>query len=209
MSNLKNKNSFRSNVYNHDIGKLELNLFKYKPIIIYEGLHTFYLKQTSNILNLKIFLKHHKDVYTDWKIKRDVIERGYDKDKVLSVIEKREEDLNKYIIPQEKNADIIFSILKEYENSVDIDIIIDTKYHFDDFDYLLNDLDYKKDYVGDNIVYHFNKLSKNISFNREILGLKKDMPELFYHESNVEYIGTSGLYILFILYIYLTHIGEI
>ena len=42
-----------------------------------------------------------------WKISRDVKERGYTPDQVLSNIKNRESDFEQFILPQKNNADVI------------------------------------------------------------------------------------------------------
>ena len=104
--------------YDHDTGRFT----KKKPIypnkiIIYEGLHAFYLRGTSKIYDLKIFLKPSEALRRYWKVKRDVQSRGYSSEKVLEAIEKRMGDSLSHVLNQETNADIIFSI----ENTQNVD----------------------------------------------------------------------------------------
>jgi phosphoribulokinase len=52
----------------------------------------------------------HEDLRVFFKTKRDVNARGYSEESVLSTIEKRRNDAEKFIQPQAKFADLIISI---------------------------------------------------------------------------------------------------
>jgi len=74
-------------------------------------------------LNLKIYLDTDRELIKKWKIKRDVIERGYSLEKVLKQIELREKDYNAYILYQKKNADIIIQFY-ELNEKIECNFII-------------------------------------------------------------------------------------
>lgn len=96
--------------YDHDYGAFTLpQKIQSNKLILFEGLHTFYLKSARDLLDLKIFIKPQEELRLHWKIKRDKIKRGYTKDQVVTQIENRKEDSKKYIQVQESFADIIIS----------------------------------------------------------------------------------------------------
>jgi uridine kinase len=100
--------------YNHDTGKFtQEEKIESKNNIILCGLHTLYNDNTNNILDLKIFLDTDRELIKKWKIKRDIKERGYSIDKVLKQLIEREDDYEKYIKEQKKNADIIINFYEE------------------------------------------------------------------------------------------------
>lgn len=78
--------------------------------IIFQGLHTLYLKSLRNSLDLRIFLDPDDKVRTFWKIQRDVFERGHTLEKVLSSIEKRQLDSKRIIQPQREKSDWVIEI---------------------------------------------------------------------------------------------------
>ena len=78
--------------------------------IIFQGLHSLYLKSLRDILDLKIFLDPHEKVRTYWKIQRDVFERGHSIEKVLDSIEKRQLDSAQHIQPQRSKSDWIIEL---------------------------------------------------------------------------------------------------
>ena len=97
--------------YDHEFGKFTLpQQVKSNKLIVFEGLHTFYLQSARDLLDLRIFVKPQEELRLYWKIQRDKVKRGYSKDEVLMQIEKRKEDSLKYIHYQENFADIIISL---------------------------------------------------------------------------------------------------
>ncbi|MGL4524476.1 MAG: hypothetical protein ACRCVN_02995 [Spirochaetia bacterium] len=94
--------------YDHDTGKFtDPYPIVAKNLIIFEGLHPFYLTQQRVLYNLKIFIKPDATLAEFWKISRDVGARGYTLTKVLNTIEKRKSDVQEYIHGQAEHADIL------------------------------------------------------------------------------------------------------
>lgn len=113
MKDLKdNLSIFRKN-YDHDTGHFT-KAKKYKPnnIIIYDGLHSFYISQMREIFDLKVFLKPSEELRTKWKIDRDKSKRGYTEKKVLESMQKRYDDSSKFIETQSSHSDVIIEIIK-------------------------------------------------------------------------------------------------
>ena len=110
--------------YDHSTGKFtqEENI-KSKNNIILCGLHTLYNNNMNNIIDLKIFMDTDRELIKKWKINRDVVERGYNLDKVLKQIEFREKDYEEYIKNQKENADIIIKYY-EFSNILRCELII-------------------------------------------------------------------------------------
>ncbi len=94
--------------YEHKTGEFTPEyVLKPNNIIIFEGLHPFYLEGQRKIYDLKIFLNPEKQLVQHWKIIRDIDERGYSKEKILEQIKKREKDSATYIETQSSHADIL------------------------------------------------------------------------------------------------------
>lgn len=109
--NLKAGKDIMRRHYDHGTGKFTKEATVHpNKIIIYEGLHSFYLKEASNVYDLKVFMKPSEELRRYWKIKRDVEDRGYTKEKVLESIEKRMRDSLSHILNQVEEADIVFAI---------------------------------------------------------------------------------------------------
>lgn len=97
--------------YDHNTGTFTFpNKLESKKVVVFEGLHSFYLTQMRKALDLKIFIMPDEQLRTHWKLCRDMKDRGYTKKKVLENLQKREGDANKFIKTQEEYADIIISL---------------------------------------------------------------------------------------------------
>jgi uridine kinase len=105
---LKSGNAVQRRYYDHNTGQFTLPQFiKPNKLIVFEGLHSFYLNNQSNVYDLKIFMEPDENLRMWWKINRDVKARGYSKEKVLEQLKNREEDAQKYIRSQVNQADIV------------------------------------------------------------------------------------------------------
>lgn len=92
-------------------GKIESN-----NVMIFEGLHPFYIKKMRGLYDLKIYVAPSQKLRHYWKVNRDVKQRGYSQEKVLQQMQDRELDSNKYIKIQTQHADIEVIITPEDEN---------------------------------------------------------------------------------------------
>ena len=109
-SKLKSGQKIYRKHYDHDVGKFTLPVtIKANKLIIYEGLHPFYLKKQTALFDFKIFIKPEESLRKHWKVIRDIAKRGYSKETVLQQMDHREIDSQKYIMVQEKYADMVIS----------------------------------------------------------------------------------------------------
>lgn len=96
--------------YDHAEGvftsKKKINSKKY---IVLCGLHSLYLPQLRNVLDLKIFMDTDDELRKYWKVHRDCSNRGYSKEEIVSQIEKRYPDAEKYVYPQKEYADVVIT----------------------------------------------------------------------------------------------------
>lgn len=79
------------------------------------GLHPFYLPKMRKAIDLKIYLETDERLRRHWKIRRDTVKRGYTIEKVVSQIEARMEDAERYIWPQKQYADLVISYVTDAE----------------------------------------------------------------------------------------------
>ncbi len=120
--------------YDHMDGKFTLPLYiKSNTLILFEGLHPFYLKSQADLYDLKIFFEPDESIRFARKIQRDVVERDKQAEQVLQQLEDRKEDSEKYISRQKENADIIvnYTMIDEKEclriyinNEVEVDDLL-------------------------------------------------------------------------------------
>jgi len=158
--------------YDHTLGKFtEKEIIKSEENIIICGLHTFY--NNNNILDLKIYLDIDDNIKIPWKIKRDILKRGYSIENILQQIEKRKIDFNKYIYPQKYVADIIINLYTLDNYNID----------FYNFDY---NQEIKFNYcIAINCKYNINIYTQNLNNINNIK--KKNNFNYIYFDDNIEY----------------------
>jgi uridine kinase len=126
--NLKLGNNVYQVDYDHKFGKFtEKCLIKPSETTIVCGLHSLYTK-SSNLYNLKIFLDTDSNLKLNWKIKRDVDERGYSIEKVLNQIQNRQKDYKKFIRPQKNKSDVIIKFYN-INKTIGLKISINKKFN--------------------------------------------------------------------------------
>ena len=97
--------------YNHATGTFNPpEIFSPKKILILEGLHTLFTPTLRKYLDFTLFVDPAKQVKYDWKIHRDVDQRGYSRDTVSQEIADREPEYERYIAPQKEYADAVIGI---------------------------------------------------------------------------------------------------
>ena len=103
--------SIHSKHYCHEKGKMGRPVkTKSNDIIISSGLHALYLASLRKCYHLKIFLDTDEELRQWFKTRRDVHKRDQTKEDVLSSLEKRKPDYQKFIHPQIRHADLVFSL---------------------------------------------------------------------------------------------------
>ena len=84
-----------------------------RPYIIMCGLHSLYLPQMRQVLDMKIYLDTDEALRCYWKLGRDQGDRGHGREEVMTQIEKRRVDAEKYIYPQKQYADLVIRYFDE------------------------------------------------------------------------------------------------
>lgn len=102
--------------YDHSTGKFsDPRSILSKKILILQGLHSFYQKSLRQNLDIKVFLNPDEELRIAWKVLRDVHQRGYQYDRVMTTIQARKEDFSRHIEPQKSFADwVIESKMKDH-----------------------------------------------------------------------------------------------
>ena len=129
--------------YNHDTGKMSKKFqLETNDIIIAGGLHAFYLPILRDCYNLKIFLDMDEGLRRHFKIKRDVNVRGHSLENVINSFKRRSNDSKKFIAPQSKHADLIFSLQPvaidynakdELKDLTKFKLVVTTKHGFNEY----------------------------------------------------------------------------
>lgn len=198
--------------YDHDTGKFTEPLAIYpNKIIVFEGLHPFYISAKRELFDIKIFVQPEEDLRLYWKVKRDQSARGYTRQEIIESLEKRSEDSDKYIKPQSEFADITISYFAmekiDYESMLASDIKLGLKLQFGTYiniEGIINDL-MKSEYLD---IYHFyEKDSQIIELRGEIEA--EDLKQIAFKyvdhiydiiENPIFQDGYEGFIQLFVLY---------
>jgi uridine kinase len=142
--------------YNHKTGKFTSpEYIKNEKNIIVCGLHTLY--NNNAIYNFKIFMDTDINLKYQWKIIRDTTKRGHSKKNIIENIKKRQDDYNKYILPQKYNSDLI---VRFYNNNIfDLDSFDEIKIINKELHLMLS---ISNKYNIFDIIYVFQKYNINI-----------------------------------------------
>lgn len=109
---LKDGKSISKPIYNHVNGTLDApETIEPTPIIIFEGLHPMHDERVRELLDFSLYLDISPEVKLNWKIQRDMEERGHSLESILASIEARKPDFDAYIDPQKKLCDMIIEVV--------------------------------------------------------------------------------------------------
>jgi len=112
VSALKNGETVSKPIYNHVNGTLDTpETIEPTPIIIFEGLHPMHDERVRDLLDFTLYLDISDEVKLNWKIQRDMEERGHSLESIMASIEARKPDFDAYIDPQKGDADMIIEVL--------------------------------------------------------------------------------------------------
>lgn len=108
LSDLKHGRKIKRRHYDHISGVFKkAEKIRSNKLIIFEGLLPFYLKRIRELYDFKVFIKLEPEIGAHWKIIRDRNKRNYSKEQILEQIRKRTDDSEKFIVAQEKHADLL------------------------------------------------------------------------------------------------------
>ena len=195
--NLKNDKVIYRSEYDHATGKFtEPVKVIPKNFIAISGLHPFYLPKLRKTIDLKIYMDTDEKLRQHWKIIRDTKHRGYSLEKIMSQIEARAKDSEKYIHPQKNFSDLTIKLFPENEfelgsENADIQlclkVTLDASFHLEG---LIDNLDcpllwdYNEDLVTQYLIFKeepkvdFKKLAHKTILNvTEILDVESEFLE--------------------------------
>ena len=111
---LRGNNAVKRAEYDHATGTFTAKKkLMPKPYIIMCGLHSLYLPQMRQVLDMKIYLDTEEALRCYWKLQRDQGNRGHVREEVMAEIKKRQADAEKYIYPQRQYADLVIRYFDE------------------------------------------------------------------------------------------------
>ncbi|MEM9273348.1 MAG: phosphoribulokinase [Cyanobacteria bacterium P01_F01_bin.143] len=109
---LKEGNTIDKPIYNHETGELDPPE-KVEPnkVVVIEGLHPLYDARVRELIDFSVYLDISDEVKIQWKIQRDMAERGHTYEDILASIEARKPDFTAYIEVQREFADVVIQVL--------------------------------------------------------------------------------------------------
>jgi phosphoribulokinase len=109
---LKEGKTVSKPIYNHVNGPLDApEEIVPTPVIIIEGLHPFVDERVRDLIDFSLYLDISPEVKLNWKIQRDMEERGHSLESIMASIEARKPDFDAYIEPQKAFADYVIEVL--------------------------------------------------------------------------------------------------
>ena len=123
---LRGNNAVKRADYDHNTGTFtSKKKVAPKPYIVMCGLHSLYLPQMRQVLDMKIYLDTDESLRCYWKLGRDQGDRGHNKEAIMEQIRRRREDAEKYVHPQRQYADLVIRyydpVLAENPDMIDSD----------------------------------------------------------------------------------------
>lgn len=110
----------QSRHYDHESGKMSRPFrVASNDFIIASGLHALYLPMLRNCYDLSIYLDIDEGLRRHLKLRRDVEVRGHSAERVLSSLDKREPDSERFVRPQAEHADLVMSLLPIHPRILD------------------------------------------------------------------------------------------
>ena len=107
-------------VYDHVKGeKGKCEYVEPREYVIVEGLLGYGTRKMRDCYDVKVYLEPDEDLRIKWKLRRDTEERGYSKERVLEIVQRRRNDLEKFIQPQRTSADMVVSFYPPGGNNLE------------------------------------------------------------------------------------------
>lgn len=108
---LKNGKGIDKPIYNHETGELDPpERVEPNKVIVIEGLHPLYDERVRELVDFSVYLDISDEVKIQWKIQRDMAERGHTYEDILASINARKPDFSAYIEPQREFADVVIQV---------------------------------------------------------------------------------------------------
>ncbi|MBZ8179391.1 phosphoribulokinase [Oscillatoria salina] len=109
---LKGGKAIDKPIYNHETGEIDPpERIEPNKVIVIEGLHPLYDERVRSLVDFGVYLDISDEVKINWKIQRDMAERGHSYEDVIASINARRPDFNAYIEPQKEYADVVIQVL--------------------------------------------------------------------------------------------------
>jgi phosphoribulokinase len=108
LEHLRSNEPILKPVYQHSDGTFgSPDYFAPGRFVVCEGLLGFHNRDLSDSFDVRVYLDPPEELRRHWKVQRDCSRRGYTTDQVLSELDRREPDSERWIRPQRHHADIV------------------------------------------------------------------------------------------------------
>ena len=136
LGHLRDRRPILKPVYDHRVGALKPPEYvRPHRYVVFEGLLGFHSEELRAAHDIRVFLAPPEELRRMWKLTRDCTRRGYTTHEVINELDRRERDVEAYIQPQRRHADIVVSFLpagSEDQERLDAHLILrDTLRHPD------------------------------------------------------------------------------
>lgn len=171
---LRGNNTVNRVDYDHETGAFtKKRRLVPKPYVVLCGLHSLYLPQMRQVLDMKVYLDTDEALRCHWKLCRDQGDRGYDRAAILKQIRARRKDAEKYIHPQRQYADLVIRYFDETlaarpekagrisEISLSVEFVMDVGINVEPLLTLMHNRDVK------GVLSYDDPLHQKVSFNGE------------------------------------------
>ena len=188
---LRGNNAVKRVDYDHNTGTFTVKKkVAPKPYIVMCGLHSLYLPQMRQVLDLKIYLDTDEALRCYWKLGRDQGDRGHTTQEVIEQIEKRRGDAEKYIYPQKQYADLVIhyfdtklpadlnEVDKTYQTNLGVEFLMDVGINAESILALLQGYG-----VRGELTYGNDLLHQKIKFAGDDLKVDKEVWSKIAHEA--------------------------
>lgn len=109
---LKEGKAIDKPIYNHETGELDPpERIEPNKVVVIEGLHPLYDERVRSLVDFGVYLDISDEVKIQWKVQRDMSERGHTYEDVLASIKARKPDFKAYIEVQREFADVVIQVL--------------------------------------------------------------------------------------------------
>ncbi len=106
-------------LYDHGSGRFSApRRLRSNDVIIISGLHALRDRSLLERFDISIFIDPSDELRREWKVRRDVGERGHTIESVTSAFERRRHDSERFIRPQKENADVLFGLTPANPNGL-------------------------------------------------------------------------------------------
>jgi phosphoribulokinase len=112
LRHLRDREPILKPVYDHRSGTLSAPEYvRPSTYLVVDGLLSFHTEDLRDAHDIRVFLAPPEELRRTWKMTRDCTRRGYTTHEVIAELDRREHDVEAYVQPQRRHADIVVSFM--------------------------------------------------------------------------------------------------